>query len=102
MKEYWGEGSMRAQNWQRYDQSGSKKGHHLRRRGGRLRPLRRENGRQPGGHPQENFFHDVQLRFFGSGSVQKNTRLTVVSPTSIVEGGHHDVQIRSNSRADQR
>jgi IMP dehydrogenase len=46
MKEYWGEGSARARNWQRYDLGGEEEGPLL--RGGRrlLRPVRRLAARQ--------------------------------------------------------
>jgi IMP dehydrogenase len=102
MKEYWGEGSMRAQNWQRYDQSGSKKG------------ITFEEGVDAyvpyAGKMSDNLavtLKKISSTMCNCGSLdlnefKTNTRLTVVSPTSIVEGGHHDVQIRSNSRADQR
>ena len=62
MKEYWGEGSNRARNWQRYDLGGSTK-------------LSFEEG------------VDSYVPYAGP--------LTVVSSTSIVEGGSHDVVLKN-------
>ena len=90
MKEYWGEGSNRARNWQRYDLGGSKK-------------LSFEEGVDsyvPYAGPLST---NVQLTaakirstMCNCGAVtipelQQKAKLTLVSPVSIVEGGAHDV-----------
>ena len=97
MKEYWGEGSNRARNWQRYDMGGDKK-------------LSFEEGvdsyvpyagslegqRRP--DPGQGTFHHVQLRLLCTiPEFQKKAKLTLVSATSIVEGGAHDVVLKETS-----
>jgi len=93
MKEYWGEGSNRARNWQRYDLGGSKK-------------LSFEEGVDSfvpyAGSLKDNVtitLNKVRSTMCNCGvlniaDLQKNARLTVVSSTSIVEGGSHDVVLR--------
>ena len=89
-KEYWGEGSARARNWQRYDLGGNAK-------------LSFEEGVDSyvpyAGSLQENV--DITLAKVRStmcncgaltiGELQDKAKLTLVSATSIVEGGAHDV-----------
>ena len=94
VKEYWGEGSNRARNWQRYD-LGGKTG------------LAFEEGVDSyvsyAGSLQDNVaksLYKIKSTMCNCGSLtiedlQKNAKLTVVSATSIVEGGHHDVTLRS-------
>ena len=63
VKEYWGEGSNRAQNWQRYDMGGSA----------------------------------ALMCSCGAVTIpdlQQNAKITLVSSTSIVEGGAHDVILK--------
>jgi len=101
MKEYWGEGSNRAQNWNRYDHSG-KKGVTFEEGVDAYVPYAGKMG--------DNLAvttHKIASTMCNCGALslsefKEKATLTVVSPTSIVEGGHHDVQIRSNSRSDQR
>ena len=93
MKEYWGEGSNRARNWQRYD-LGGKTG------------LAFEEGVDSyvtyAGRLQDNVaksLYKVKSTMCNCGvttipDLQKNAKLTVVSSTSIVEGGYHDVTLR--------
>ena len=95
-KEYWGEGSNRARNWQRYDLGGNKK------------KLSFEEGVDSyvpyAGSLKENM--DITLLKIkstmcncGSLSIkqfQENAKLTLVSPASIEEGGAHDVIIKSS------
>ena len=93
MKEYWGEGSNRARNWQRYDLGGAKK-------------LSFEEGVDSfvpyAGSLKDNVtmtLNKVRSTMCNCGvlnipDLQKNARLTVVSSTSIVEGGSHDVVLR--------
>ena len=93
MKEYWGEGSSRARNWQRYDLGGAKK-------------LSFEEGVDSfvpyAGSLKDNVtvtLNKVRSTMCNCGvlnipDLQKNARLTVVSSTSIVEGGSHDVVLR--------
>ncbi len=89
-KEYWGEGSNRARNWQRYDLGGDKK-------------LSFEEG-VDSYVPYAGTLHDnvalslskVRSTMCNCGALcipelQKKAKLTLVSATSIVEGGAHDV-----------
>ncbi len=89
-KEYWGEGSNRARNWQRYDLGGDKK-------------LSFEEGVDSyvpyAGSLKDNValsLSKVKSTMCNCGALsiaelQKNAKLTLVSATSIVEGGAHDV-----------
>ena len=98
MKEYWGEGSNRARNWQRYDLGGSSK-------------LSFEEGVDSyvtyAGSLHDNVegsLYKVKSTMCNCGvtnlpDLQQNAKLTLVSSTSIVEGGYHDVQLRSASTA---
>ncbi len=95
VKEYWGEGSNRARNWQRYDLGNNKN------------TLAFEEGVDSdvtyAGPLQDNVaksLHKVKSTMCNCGvtnipDLQKNARLTVVSSTSIVEGGYHDVMLRA-------
>ncbi len=90
VKEYWGEGSNRARNWQRYDMGGDSK-------------LSFEEGVDSyvpyAGSLSDNVRQSLQkvkstMCNCGALSIeelQKNAKLTLVSATSIVEGGAHDV-----------
>ena len=93
MKEYWGEGSARARNWQRYDLGGDKK-------------LSFEEG-VDSFVPYAGSLHDnvsmtlskVRSTMCNCGALtipelQKRAKITLVSSTSIVEGGAHDVTLR--------
>ena len=96
VKEYWGEGSNRARNWQRYDLGGKT-------------DLAFEEGVDSyvtyAGSLHDNVaktLYKVKSTMCNCGVIsipdlQKNARLTLVSPTSIVEGGAHDVTLRSTS-----
>ena len=96
VKEYWGEGSNRARNWQRYD-LGGKEG------------LTFEEGVDSyvtyAGSLHENVeksLYKVKSTMCNCGVVsipelQQNAKLTVVSSTSIVEGSYHDVTLRNTS-----
>ena len=89
-KEYWGEGSARARNWQRYDLGGDKK-------------LSFEEGVDSyvpyAGSLRDNValtLSKVRSTMCNCGALtiaefQKKAKLTLVSATSIVEGGAHDV-----------
>ena len=97
MKEYWGEGSNRARNWQRYDLGGSTK-------------LSFEEGVDsyvtyagPLHENVEGSLYKVKSTMCNVGvtnipDLQKNAKLTLVSSVSIVEGGYHDVTLRSTSQ----
>ncbi len=90
-KEYWGEGSNRARNWQRYDMGGSKT------------KMTFEEGVDSyipyAGKLKENLditLEKVKSTMCNCGSttieeLHKNARLTIVSAVSIREGGAHDV-----------
>ncbi len=89
-KEYWGEGSARARNWQRYDMGGEKK-------------LSFEEGVDSyvpyAGSLKDNVamtLSKVKSTMCNCGALtipelQEKAVLTLVSATSIVEGGAHDV-----------
>ena len=89
-KEYWGEGSNRARNWQRYDLGGEKK-------------LSFEEGVDSyvpyAGSLKDNVgisLSKVRSTMCNCGALsipelQEKAKLTLVSETSIVEGGAHDV-----------
>ncbi len=93
VKEYWGEGSNRARNWQRYDLGGKTK-------------LSFEEGVDSyvtyAGPLKDNVaksLYKVKSTMCNCGVInipdlQKNAKLTVVSSTSIVEGGYHDVTLK--------
>ena len=97
MKEYWGEGSNRARNWQRYDLGGK----------GRLMfeegvdsyvtyagPLRDNVAKS---------LYKVKSTMCNCGvttipDLQRDAKLTLVSSVSIVEGGYHDVILHGNAQ----
>ena len=90
VKEYWGEGSNRARNWQRYDLGGDKK-------------LSFEEGVDSyvpyAGTLKDNVnisLAKVRSTMCNCGALtipelQQKAKLTLVSATSIIEGGAHDV-----------
>ncbi len=98
VKEYWGEGSNRARNWQRYDLGGDKK-------------LSFEEGVDSyvpyAGPLKDNVtktLSKVRSTMCNCGALdiptlQKTAKLTLVSATSIIEGGAHDVMLKDSSRA---
>jgi len=98
VKEYWGEGSNRARNWQRYD-LGGKSG------------LSFEEGVDSyvtyAGSLHDNVeksLYKVKSTMCNCGVInipdlQRDAKITLVSATSIVEGGYHDVTLRSTSNA---
>ena len=98
MKEYWGEGSNRARNWQRYDLGGASK-------------LTFEEGVDSyvtyAGSLHDNVessLYKVKSTMCNVGVInipdlQRDAKLTLVSATSIIEGGAHDVTLRSTSTA---
>ena len=93
LKEYWGEGSSRARNWQRYDMGGEKK-------------LSFEEGVDSyvpyAGSLKDNVkvtLDKVRSTMCNCGALtidelHKNAKLTLVSSTSIVEGSSHDVIVK--------
>jgi IMP dehydrogenase len=95
-KEYWGEGSNRARNWQRYDMGGD---------GG----LSFEEGVDSyvpyAGSLKDNVglsLSKVKSTMCNCGvmdipSLHRDTKLTLVSATSIVEGGAHDVILKEKT-----
>ena len=94
MKEYWGEGSNRARNWQRYDLGGSAK-------------LSFEEGVDSyvpyAGKLSDNVQQSlakVRSTMCNCGALsipelQQKAKLTLVSSVSIVEGGAHDVILKT-------
>ena len=97
MKEYWGEGSNRARNWQRYDLGGSKK-------------LSFEEGVDSyvpyAGKLSDNVqisLAKVRSTMCNCGALtipelQQKAKLTLVSSVSIVEGGAHDVLLKTSNK----
>ena len=93
VKEYWGEGSNRARNWQRYDLGGKTK-------------LSFEEGVDsyvtyagPLHDNVERSLYKVKSTMCNCGAItipelQEKAKITLVSATSIVEGGYHDVMLR--------
>jgi IMP dehydrogenase len=93
MKEYWGEGSDRARNWQRYDVGGSSS-------------LTFEEGVDAfvpyAGRLKDNValtISKIKSTMCNCGALsipelQKTSRITLVSATSIREGGAHDVMLK--------
>ena len=98
MKEYWGEGSARARNWQRYDMGGAQK-------------LSFEEGVDSyvpyAGALKDNValtLNKVKSTMCNCGvlsipELQKNAKMTLVSATSIIEGGAHDVVLKDKNVA---
>ena len=100
VKEYWGEGSNRARNWQRYDLGGDRQSFPLRRA---LIPMLLYAGSRCATMLQESPLQKVSSTMCNCGvltipELQKNSKLTVVSATSIVEGGAHDVILRESNK----
>lgn len=96
VKEYWGEGSNRARNWQRYDLGGD----------GKLSFEEGVDSYVPyAGRLKDNVtlsLNKVKSTMCNCGvltieELQKNTMITLVSATSIVEGGAHDVILKDTS-----
>ena len=94
VKEYWGEGSNRARNWQRYDLGGR----------GRLTFVEGVDSYVPyAGFLKDNVAMTtakIRSTMCNCGALtipelQKKARLTLVSATSIVEGGAHDVIVKN-------
>jgi IMP dehydrogenase len=96
VKEYWGEGSNRAKNWQRYDMGG-KAG------------MKFEEGVDSyvpyAGKMKDNLnvtLGKIISTMCSCGSItipqlQKNAKITMVSSTSIIEGGAHDVILKEQA-----
>ena len=96
MKEYWGEGSARARNWQRYDMGGDKK-------------LSFEEGVDSyvpyAGPLKDNVgltLSKVRHTMCNCGALsiaelQQKAKITLVSATSIIEGGAHDVVLKDKT-----
>lgn len=94
VKEYWGEGSNRAQNWQRYDDGGDKEG------------MKFEEGVDSyvpyAGKLKDNLdvtLGKIRATMSSCGvrtipQLQKEAKITLVSSTSIIEGGAHDVILK--------
>ena len=96
MKEYWGEGSARARNWQRYDSGGEAK-------------LTFEEGVDSyvpyaGSlhHNVEQTLSKVRSTMCNCGALsipelREKARLTLVSAATLAEGGAHDVLLKDRS-----
>lgn len=95
VKEYWGEGSNRARNWQRYDMGGD----------GKLSFEEGVDSYVPyAGRLKDNVnqtLAKVKSSMCNCGALsipdlQQNSKITLVSATSIVEGGAHDVILKES------
>ena len=97
MKEYWGEGSARARNWQRYDMGGASK-------------LSFEEG-VDSYVPYAGSLTDgvastlakIRSTMCNCGALtleelRNKAKITLVSAVSIVEGGAHDVQLKDSKK----
>jgi len=97
VKEYWGEGSNRAKNWQRYDMGGATK-------------MKFEEGVDSyvtyAGKMKDNLnitLGKIISTMCSCGSItipelQRNSKITMISSTSIVEGGAHDVILKDTTK----
>ncbi len=95
VKEYWGEGSNRARNWQRYDMGGAD-------------GLKFEEGVDSfvpyAGKLKDNLeitLGKIKSTMCSCGvtdldSLKENGKITLVSSTSIIEGGAHDVIVKDS------
>ena len=95
VKEYWGEGSNRARNWQRYDLGGQNR-------------LSFEEGVDsyvtyagPLHDNLEKSVYKIKSTMCNCGvtnlsDLKRDAKLTLVSSVSIVEGGSHDVILKNN------
>ncbi|HHU53389.1 MAG TPA: IMP dehydrogenase [Clostridiaceae bacterium] len=99
VKEYWGEGSNRARNWQRYGEGGDE---------GKMLFEEGVDSYVPyAGKLKDNLENSVakmKSTMCSCGSLtldefKEKARLVVVSPTSIVEGGAHDVIRKESDRS---
>ncbi|MBP5237131.1 MAG: IMP dehydrogenase [Clostridia bacterium] len=93
MKEYWGEGSARARNWQRYDLGGAAK----------LSFVEGVDCYVPYAGPLHDNLQTTLSKIKSTmcncgaltiSELQEKAKLTLVSSVSIVEGGAHDVVVR--------
>jgi IMP dehydrogenase len=96
VKEYWGEGSNRARNWQRYDMGGNDS-------------LKFEEGVDSyvpyAGKLKDNLdvtVGKIKATMCSCGSLsinelQQRAKITLVSSTSIIEGGAHDVILKETT-----
>jgi IMP dehydrogenase len=94
VKEYWGEGSNRARNWARYD-LGGKAGLQFEEGVDSYVPYA---GKLDDGLGAT--LHKIKSTMCNCGAksiknLQKNVKLTIVSATSISEGGAHDVILKN-------
>jgi len=97
MKEYWGEGSNRARNWQRYDMGGES-------------GMKFEEGVDSyvpyAGKLKDNLgvtIAKIKSTMCSCGvtslnDLKQNAKITLVSSTSIVEGGAHDVVLKEQKQ----
>ena len=94
-KEYWGEGSARARNWQRYDLGGD----------ARMKFEEGVDSYVPYAGPLSDNVRQSLLKVKSTmcncgtltiKELQDNSKLTLVSATSIVEGGAHDVILKDS------
>lgn len=101
MKEYWGEGSARARNWQRYDLGGE----------GKMSFVEGVDSYVPyAGSLKDNVnttLSKVRSTMCNCGTLtipelKKNAKITLVSATSIVEGGAHDVMLKDTTTTENK
>ena len=97
MKEYWGEGSNRARNWQRYDMGGAA-------------TMKFEEGVDSyvpyAGKLKDNLtvtLDKIKSTMCSCGvtslpQLKENAKITLVSSTGIIEGGAHDVVLKEQKQ----
>ncbi len=101
LKEYWGEGSQRARNWQRYDLGGDRK----------LSFPEGVDSYVPYAGPLKDnvalTVSKIKSTMCNCGALsleefRSKAKLTIVSPTSIIEGGAHDVILKDKLQIDTK
>ena len=99
MKEYWGEGSARARNWQRYDLGDDKKG---------LSFVEGVDSYVPYAGPLKENVQGSLLKVRSTmcncgaldlAELRDKAKITLVSATSLVEGGAHDVVLKDTDQS---
>ncbi len=97
MKEYWGEGSARARNWQRYDLGGDEKGMSFVEGVDSYVPYAGALADNVGLTLSKIKHTMSNCGVLSIPQLQKEAKVTLVSAVSITEGGAHDVLVRDNN-----
>ncbi|WP_304684903.1 IMP dehydrogenase [Ileibacterium valens] len=97
MKEYWGEGSARARNWQRYDLGGEETGMSFVEGVDSYVPYAGALADNVGLTLSKIRHTMSNCGVMSIEQLQKEAKVTLVSSVSITEGGAHDVLVRDNN-----